>query len=298
MVTAKEMTDKLFETFCSNREKEKFLVEGLIVDERRKKVRLADENDDGVDFSNEKYLEYKYRFDNTIIDVISIFRRTWLKGRYDELDGNPFIYALKNQENNHNDWQFDITDAEIHKYIRRFLEVCDSIDKEYDTIIMVPSSHDINRRFMDVIFNRVKATDKIEDMFYKTLKTDAYDSRDLEAIEKYCEKKCNYDYRRAARLEETVLEEIDSSFDNMPGKYFKAAKMNKAYIRFIKRIVTPNKKYTVEKASEVIREKRVLVLDDTLSTGSTISACVQNIQRYGPAKLQVITLLSNDLKTV
>jgi len=234
-----------------------------------------------------------YKFDDKIFNVISIFKRTDLRGRFEKLDGNPFIYALKNQDNDPNEWRFDITDQEVYKYMRRFLEVCKSIDKEYDTIIMVPSSHKINRRFMDVIFKQVKATNKVEDMFLKTLKQDAYNSRDLKAIEEYCQKECNYDSRRALRLEETILEIIDSCFDNMNGKYFKASEMDKQYIKFIKRIVTLNKKYTVEKASELIRDKRVLVLDDTLSTGSTISACVQNILRYGPANLQVITLLSN-----
>lgn len=295
MLTAREFTDKLFESFYNNEENEKemFLVEGLIIDERHKKVRLTDEQNKGVDFSNDKYLNYRYRFDNKVFNVISIFKRTDLKGRFEELDGNPFIYALKNQDNDPNEWRFDISDQEVYKYMRRFLEICKSIDKEYDTIIMVPSSHKINRKFMDVIFKQVKATNKVEDMFYKTLKQDAYKSRDLKAIEKYCKKECDDDLRRSLKLEEKILEIIDSCFNNMKGKYFKASEMDKQYIKFIKRIVTPNKKYTVEKASELITDKRVLVLDDTLSTGATISTCVQNILRYGPSKLQVITLLSN-----
>lgn len=299
MLSAKEHSKILYEAFCTNKENEKelFLVEGLFVDEKRKKVRLTDDNNNGVDFSNEKYIQYKYNFENKIFNVISIFKRTSLKGRFErEIDGNPFIYALKNQNNDPNEWSFDITDEEIYKYIRRFLKICKSIDKEYDTIIMVPSSHVINKRFMDVIFNQVNAEHKIEDMFYKTTKEDAYDSRDLKKIEDYCLKKCNYNTRRAIQLEDNILDDIDSCFDNMPGKYFKASMMNKEYIKFIRRIVTPNKKYTLEKASELIRDKRVLILDDTLSTGTTISACAQNILRYGPAKIDIITLLSNKRK--
>lgn len=288
-------TDSLFESFCSNKdnEKEMFLVEGLVIDEEHRKVRLADEHDNGVDFSNDKYLEFNLRFDSGVIDVVSLFRRTWSKGRYEELAGNPFIYALKNRENNPKEWQFEITDTEIYKYIHRFLEACNAIDKEYDTIIMVPSSHVINRRFMNMIIKHVKANNKIEDKFYKTLKTDAYNSRDIKAITDYCEKQCEYDSRRALSLEETILQAIDSSFDNMKGKYFKASEMDEEYIRFIRRIVSPNKKYTVEKTSELLRGKRVLVLDDTLSTGATTSLSVQNILRYGPSKLQVITLLAS-----
>ena len=292
----------MFERFYENRENEKemFLVEGLICDERRKTVRLTDDTDDGVDFSNKTYLEYKYRFDGKLMTVISIFRRTPMIGKnYKELDGNPFIYALKNDnttDKQKNEWRFDITDEEIRKYIRRFLEVCDSIDKEYDTIIMVPSSHNINRRFMKVIFERVGAKDKVEDFFYKISKEDAYDSRDLDAISIYCGRKCNYDIKRANQMEERVLDEIDYCFDQMKGEYFQAAKMKKEYLRFIPDIVTRNNKYSLETASKLIRDKRVLVLDDVLSTGLTISSCVKNIRQYGPKSIHVITLLSNKQK--
>lgn len=101
----------------------------------------------------------------------------------------------------------------------------------------------------------------------------------------------------AMNLEEKIIDRIEDCFDSMSGNYFKASQMDKEYIRFIRRIVTPNNKYTLEKASELIRGKRVLVLDDTLSTGVTISSCVENIQRYGPSKLQVITLLSKKMKS-
>lgn len=146
---------------------------------------------------------------------------------------------------------------------------------------------------MNVIFKHIKATNKVEDKIYKILKSDAYNSRDIKAITDYCEKQCDYDSRRAVRLEETILEVIDSSFDNMKGKYYKASEMDEEHIRFIRRIVSPNMKYTVEKASELLRGKRFLVLDDTLSTGATISPSVQNILRYGPSKLQVINLLAS-----
>ena len=80
-------------------------------------------------------------------------------------------------------------------------------------------------------------------MYHKTTKEDAYDSRDLKKIEDYCLKKCNYNTRRDIQLEDNILDDIDSCFDNMSGKYFKASMMNKEYIKFIRRIVTPNKNF-------------------------------------------------------
>ena len=267
-----------------------YLVEGISVDQFKKTVRLTD-TPDGVDFSNKKYIHYRYRLDNRPVDVISIFKRTPYTNSYDktDIDGNPFIYALKGTDG----WSFDITDEEITHYVRRFLEICNSIDKRYDTIIIVPSSHDINRRFMKVIASRVKASDTIEDMFLKSTKSNALASLDVKAIEKYCEEKYP---RTTDYMFNSITNEIKRAFNRMTGKYFEAKKMPKEYLKFIKEPVTVNNGFSVNAATQLINGKSVLVLDDTLSTGATISACVRVINQYEPKRLDVITLLSKKFK--
>ena len=147
ILTMKTLQQILKESYNNSNANEfdNYIVEGLNIDPISKTVSLTDSNDKGVDFSlinNPVYDTYKG------YNVISIFKRTEL---YDidnrQRDGNPFIYALKNK----NGWKFNITDEEIYKYIRRFLEVCKKIDSKYDTIIITPSSSDINEKFMKVI---------------------------------------------------------------------------------------------------------------------------------------------------
>lgn len=274
----------------SNNEKDMFLLEGLVVDEYKKTVRLTDETDDGIDFSNKRYIHYKYRLDDNLVNVISIFKRTALEGELRDIDGNPFIYALKEKDG----WKFDITDEQIIHYIRRFLEICNTIDKKYDTIVVVPSSHDINARFMKVIAERVEAKDCIADMFMKSTKQSALESIELDEIWEYCEDK--YPANSVQYNADRIVREIKRAFQKMDGKYFEAKKVPKEYIRFIKEIVSYREGFSVKDAYDKLAGKSVLVLDDTISTGASISACVRTINTFGPKKLDVITLLSKKFK--
>ena len=138
----KNLVDLIKESFINTdiNEYDNYIIEGLNIDPNEKIVSLTDNHNKGLDLSlinNPVYSTYKG------YNVISIFKRTKLYDINDvQRDGNPFIYALKNK----NGWKFKITDKEIHKYIKRFLEICKKIKSSYDTIIITPSSSDINEK--------------------------------------------------------------------------------------------------------------------------------------------------------
>ena len=256
-----------------------YIVNGLIVNQIDNTIRLEDS------LSTTNYC--RYYIEHQRINVFSIFKRTVCDDT--NVKVNTFIYALKDYDG----WRFDITDEEIVRYVRRFLEVCDSIDKRYDTIIVVPSHHDINRRFMKVIASRVKANDIIEDMFLKSTKGEALASLDVDGIENFCDEKYP---RTSDYMKKHITDEIRRAFNRMTGKYFEAKKMPKEYLKFIKEPVTVNKGFSMDEAKELINNKSVLVLDDTLSTGASVSACVRVINQFEPKRLDVITLLSKKFK--
>ena len=287
-ITSDWNMNKLFEAFYRNtsNEKDMFLVEGLDVNEYRKTVTLTDKHNRGVDFSKEKPLVYHYKFMNYNLTVISIFKRMYMNGEFINLDGNPFIYALKNKYG----WKFDMTDSEIYKYIRKFLSVCKNIEGHYDVIVMVPSMHQINKRFMNIVAKQVGADLMIEDIFIKTKKSDIWDNIDIESIEDYCYR--NYHPNVAMNQVERIMKNIKESLSKMPGEYFSAGLIDKKYIEFIDNIVSINHQYKVQDVMDMLKDKKVLVLDDILSTGSTLSGCVKEIVKYKPKKLDVITLLS------
>ena len=251
-----------------------YIVEGLNINSDNKTVSLTDMHNKGVDFSlisnpiYDKYKEY---------DVISIFKRTEL---YDidnrQRDGNPFIYALKNK----NGWKFKITDEEIYKYIRRFLEVCKKIDSKYDTIIITPSSSDINEKFMKVISKQVNADKIINEYFVKISVEEIIDDDliDLDQIQK--------DYPNDFNK---VISKIHRSFRRMKGTSFEAKYVNKEYLKYIKYISSNDD----ENLRQYIDNKNILLLDDTISSGETISQCIDGIlSNFIPNTITIITLLS------
>ena len=252
------------------------IIEGLNIDEKNKLVKLTSEHNKGVDFDIDKLIHYKVNN----INVYSIFKRTKLKTEQGfERDGNPFIYALKEI----NGWKFDISDQDIINYCRKFLNQCEKIDKQYDTIIIVPSGSNLNERFMKTLSGIIKSKYNIKDFFIKVTKEDAYDSRNLTKIKN--DSKTNKEY-------EDILDEIDDGFKQMKGKWFEAKHINKKYLKYIECIISNNNNYELFDCLEYIMNKNILVLDDTISSGETISKCVKAIQSYDPNKVDVITLLS------
>lgn len=256
------------------------LKEGIIPNYIKKTVKLTMDNNDGVDFSEENYIKYRANG----LTVYSIFRRTPLPdyrtGENDD-DGNPFIWALKGIDG----WKFNVTDTEIVQYIKRFLSICHTIDKNYDVVIMAPSKSDVNRRFMKVIYGIVGATVKIEDYFLKVKTSEILYNLDTEMIEQ--------DYPTESS-QEYMEREMIRCLRRM-GTDFEAKKFPKEYLKYIKSVVDVDNKYSVADSNNLFKGKRVLVLDDVFSSGKTVSDCVNCIWDYSPAKVDVITLLSRKM---
>ena len=272
----KSLSQIIKESFNSTdiNEFDSYIVEGLNIDPISKTVSLTDTHNNGIDFSllnNPVYSKYKE------YDVISIFKRTKL---YDidnqQRDGNPFIYALKNKYG----WKFNITNEEIYKYIKRFLTICKKINSQYDTIIITPSTSDINEKFMKVISNQIKSKDILNEFFVKLSIEEIIDD---DLINK---EQIQNDYPNEFNK---VIAEIHHSFRRMKGTSFEAKIMNKKYLKYIKYIST---EYNEDIRSK-IDNKDILILDDTISSGETISQCINGVlSNFVPKSITIITLLS------
>lgn len=251
-----------------------YIAEGIVFDEKKRTVKLND-SDDGVVFLENEHLVYKYGN----LKVYSILKRTFLMNeRGKNVDGNPFTYALKKKYG----WSFDISDSDIIKYVRKFLSACNSLNVEYDIIVMCPTHSGINERFMKIISKQVNAKNTVNDYFCKTKTDYILDfGIDYDKIAKE-----NSDY-----LRDKIYREIYQSVVNM-GEFFESGKMDKKYMKYINGIVSLTNKYTISEALEMFKDKRVLVLDDVMASGSTVSECVRAIQKYEPLVVDVITLLS------
>lgn len=251
-----------------------YIAEGIEFDEKRRKVRLND-GGDGVVFLENEHLVYKYRN----LRVYSILKRTPLENeRGKDVDGNPFTHALKGKYG----WKFDISDSDIIKYVKKFFSACNSLDAEYDIVVMCPTHSGINERFMKIVSKRVHAKKTVKDYFCKT-KTDYVLEFGID-YDKISEE-------NTPRRRDVIYEEIYKTILDM-GDYFESGKMKKEYMKYINSIVSLTNKYTESEAYDMFNGKRVLVLDDVMSTGSTVSECVRAVQLHNPSCIDVITLLS------
>ena len=260
-------------TLSSIHDNDMFIVEGIDINTENKTVSLTDIHSHGVDFSLLNNPVYD-KIDD--VDVISIFKRTKL---YDtenrQRDGNPFIYALKNK----NGWKFNISDNDIRKYLRRFIDICSKLNKKYDTIIIVPSSSSLNERFMKSVARILNVPNNIENYFVKLNADEVFDSLvdDMNILREELGDNFN-----------EAWEKIKQGFRKMKTKYFEAKCIPKEYLKYIKYIDDNG-----ENVSDMINNKNVLLLDDIVSSGNTVSSCLNNIKTtFKPKSITVLTLLS------
>ena len=273
MKSLQEMLKESFKKSYTN-DFDNYIVEGLNIDVYNKTVSLTDNHNLGIDFSlvnNPVYDKHNG------YDVISIFKRTSLTDiNNTQRDGNPFIYALKKK----NRWKFNITSEEINKYIRRFLTVCKKINNKYDTIIITPSASELNEKFMKAISRQVDANNIINEYFVKLSKEEIIDD-DLIDIERI-----RNDYGNSFNK---VMSEIHRSFRRMKGETFEAKYVKKEYLKYIKYIETNGD----DDIRKYIDDKNILLLDDTISSGETVSQCINGIlSNFIPKSITIITLLS------
>ena len=251
-----------------------YIVEGININTDTKTVSLTDEHDNGVDFSlvnNPVYDKYKN------YDVISIFKRNKLIDNTNtQRDGNPFIYALKGNKG----WKFNITNEEIFRYIRRFLEICKKINNTYDTIVITPSSTNLNERFMEVISKQVKADNIVREFLVKITKEEIIDDDLINKAQIIKDYPDNYN---------EIITKINRAFNRMEGTDFEAKVMNKEYLKYIKYIGVNNK----VNIRPIMDDKKILLLDDTISSGNTVSQCIEGIiSNLTPKSITIVTLLS------
>ena len=273
MKSLQEMLKESFKKSYTN-DLDNYIIEGLNIDVDNKTVSLTDAHNSDIDFSlvnNPVYDKHNG------YDVISIFKRTSLTDiNNTQRDGNPFIYALKNK----NGWKFNITLEEINKYIRRFLNICKKIKNTYDTIIITPSASDLNEKFMKAISRQVDANNIINEYFVKLSKEEIIDD-DLIDIERI-----RRDYGNSFNK---VMSEIHRSFRRMKGETFEAKYVKKEYLKYIKYIETNGD----DDIRKYIADKDILLLDDTISSGETVSQCINGIlSNFIPKSITIITLLS------
>ena len=253
-----------------------YLMEGIDIDNANKTVSFSLEHENNVDTS----ILFNPTYSNINgIDIISIFKR---KANNNKLDGNPLIYALKNIKG----WQFANPKEDIIGLLKQFIRISEKINSEYDTIITIPSQNPLNLEFLYRLNKIIKAKHKITNYLSKLTADEVYeDFIDWKQIQ--------IDYPN-----DNI--KIENNFN----KWFSDMKIkNNDYFSF-KYIKDPNMRKYIKKTmwaddelvityAPYINNKDILILDDTISSGASISHATKEIlEEFDPKSITVITLFS------
>ena len=254
-----------------------FIFEGIDIDNQNKTVSFNPSHENNVNTS----IKFNPVYGNLNgIETISIFQR---KDNDNKTDGNPLVYALKGIKG----WKFLNPKEDIIALLKQFIRIAEKIKLEYDTIITIPSTNPLNIHFLHRLNKIIKAEVKIKDYLTKLSADDVW--------EDYIDfKQMSLDYGDKYKVvEKDMLKYFkDMEYKNnniFSFKYISNIKLRK----YIKKTMFTEYVDSEIKFAPFINGKNVLILDDTISTGASISEMCNNIlETYVPNSITVITLFS------
>lgn len=215
--------------------------------------------------------------------VISIFSRKMSK---DKLDGNPLIYALKGK-----DWKFKHPQYDIFALLRRFVAVTKELKDTYDTIITIPSSNSLNVEILHKVSKLIPHSYEYEDFFTKYTVDDVYESFiDSEWLDRAYKDNPTEKKKMHGRLYAAFEKMCSLNNRIFSYKYIKPIELRNA----INQSMKVSDKYTDEfSVSDQINGKKVLIIDDTVTSGKTLSDSADAImEMYDPKSITFLTLFS------
>lgn len=254
-----------------------YIIEGVDIDEYEKTISFNNSHEDNVDTSiliNPTYSNING------VDVISIFKRK--KSIDFSFDGNPLIYALKGL----NGWKFQNQQSDIINLLKQFIRIVEKIQSNYDTIITIPSTNELNNQFLYRLNKIIKSEFQINDYLNKMNVEDVY--------ENFIDwRQLRIDYGDEYNDIKRSLNKFFGKMEKHNNNYFSYKFIKDVNLRkYITMTMYSDDEKTIEYASH-INGKNILILDDTIGSGQTISeACKVILNTFTPNSITVITLFS------
>lgn len=256
--------------------------EGINLDHSKKIVSITDEHEEGFNTSVENNpITYTIQDlknpDNTNIKVYSIFSR-YKSSNIEYANGNPLIFGMKKIG-----WNISAKDkTELYNRMNLIIQkIKTMLNKDLDdsVIVCTPSSNVLNTEFTEEInkvFNKKVVNISTEKLSKAEVKQAVRDAEDIPSWAK---------------------SEIYACMGKMQGDNFTFKKITPAYRQYIKNIFKPKESAatavaTLDDSNSDIMGKTVIVLDDTISTGTTLKLFIEEIKQYEPKNIIVITMFS------
>lgn len=235
------------------------------------------------------------------LECYSILGRTPSAGNG---DGNPLIYALKRINN----WRL-ASASDFRVLLDYFVTVCEKefgtgMFSDVDILIPVPSTAKINLAMVNCIKRRINPSTVTLDSLKKQSVDHAYAQMDESLIDIQWMPKLYPDVKRGTaeyfKLLESVISDLDESRKrNTADNGAKNLKGNPFSIKY----VHPKYRELFDDYLEgafpdgILDDKNVLVVDDSISTGTSLTNLVKKyVLQQQPKSVKALTLLSPLLK--
>lgn len=261
--------------------KENFSFEyGIDIDDENKLVSFNPSHQENVD-TNNLYTPKPIYNEVNGYRVISIFeRKTNLNGN----DGNPLLYAFKGIKG----WKFNNIKYDYFALLRRFVAVCKELNEHFDVIITTPSSNPLNTNILHKVIRIIPHDVYIEKFFYKMTAEEAYEyTMAMHTFDKIADKKLG------RHLEMIFEKGIGKMYEENDGIF-----SYKYLPSDVRTLVANSMKIDDSVLSDVdiyntINDKNVLVIDDTVTSGKTISDSASTLlNHFSPKSITFLTLFS------
>jgi hypothetical protein len=204
--------------------------------------------------------------------VISIFLRKDNKSN----DGNPLIYALKQHK-----WHFKNPDYDLHALLRRFVAVTKELNDNYDTLLVTPSSNELNRYIFSYVKRLLHFENDYQFAFVKNTANDVY--------ERFIETTKNIPNNIHSRIYKAIR---NMNKDN--NGIFSYKFLPKDLRSYIGQTIGINADLDDLAFADAINDKKVLIIDDTVTSGKTISDSSNALlSMYAPKSITFLTLFSS-----
>jgi hypothetical protein len=279
----------------------KSLNEGVDIDIYERTVIITNNHQKGVDTSVTahvtKYTTKKV-FSKEIFNVISIFERNNLKIEGINNDGNPLIYALKGIKN----WRLK-DPRQFDELLEIACKKCKQITNKYDTMIIIPSTSDINEIYSKKILKELQCNFIFKEPLFIKPTTD-------EAINNKIDIEISESHFREHGLEskfEVIYDTIINSLSKM-GEFFEIKKIIPEYMReYIPFVFDLGMFIDIKNVDNLYKfsqlkyefymkhlyNKDILLFDDNFVSGTSLTIYAENLVRlFAPKSITFLTIFS------
>ena len=260
-------------------EKKKIIKEGIDINYQDHTVSFNPYHENNVDTSVENNPTLNTEYGDGI-NVYSIFKRKYGTA----LDGNPLLYALKNEK----EWKF-ATNNDKENIINQIKLIANKFNTIYNAgfTILLPSTNNLNKFISDIIKESNDKIIVVDNLFLKLTTEEILDivtSKNSPFIQYYKE-----DTEERLKQLNGYLQKMNTDKN---GFFVRHYVVDSEMRNVISKTIRLSDEYSA-KYAKYIDGQDILLIDDSISRGQTIKEacnCINNT--YCPKSITVLTLFS------